>query len=160
MKAPSRLRFEPKPSRIASAAIALASASAAALMLVLPLGPWPTAVALTAIAGVGVRGLWSCGGRGVPAIVHVGHDRRLSVTTRDGCSRDGTIRDDSYVGAHIATIVWRPDRSPRYRPSETLLILPDMLPRDDFRRLRVLLRYGRPIVEEVREEETRGREAG
>jgi hypothetical protein len=36
--------------------------------------------------------------------------------------------------------VWRPDRS---RFSRAEFILPDMLPADDFRRLRVLLRYGR-----------------
>jgi len=52
----------------------------------------------------------------------------------------GHVRGASYVGAHLTTIVWRPDGA---RRSRTVLILPDMLPEDDFRRLRVLLRYGR-----------------
>jgi hypothetical protein len=44
------------------------------------------------------------------------------------------------VGAWITTIVWRPDN---WRLSRTILVLPDMLPDEDFRRLRVMLRYAR-----------------
>ena len=43
--------------------------------------------------------------------------------------------------------------------AQTVLILPDMLPADEFRRLRVLLRYGRPVVEEADDEDTSGRDA-
>ena len=75
---------------------------------------------------------------------------------RDGRSRDGSIQDDSYVGEHLTTIVWRPDDAPRYERARTILILPDMLSPEDFRRLRVLMRYGRAVVEE----ETSGRVAG
>ena len=159
MKAPSRLRLEPKPSRIASIAIVVAAAATTVLMLCLPLDAGATFAVLVVISIVAARGLWRCGRRGVPAIVHIGQDRRLTATARDGRSRDGTILDASYVGARVTTIVWRADRSSRYRPAEALLILPDMLPRDDFRRLRVLLRYGRPIVEEESDEETSGRAA-
>ena len=41
-------------------------------------------------------------------------------------------------------------------PDSTILVLPDTLPAEDFRRLRVLLRYGRPLVDE----EASGRAAG
>ena len=92
----------------------------------------------------------------MPAILHVGHDRRITASLRDGRSRDGSIQDDSYVGEHLTTIVWRPDHAPRWKRARTILILPDMLSREDFRRLRVLMRYGRAVVEE----ETSGRVAG
>jgi hypothetical protein len=64
------------------------------------------------------------------------------IVVRDG--RDqliaGHVRAATYVGARITTIVWRPDGAWRSRAE---LILPDMLPAEDFRRLRVQLRYGR-----------------
>ena len=47
-----------------------------ALVASLPLEPPMTAGALLAIAGVAVRGFWRCTGRGVPALLHVGHDRQ------------------------------------------------------------------------------------
>ncbi len=67
-------------------------------------------------------------------------DLQIAVTTGDGACERGRVRPDSYVGARITTIVWKPDRA---RLSRAILLLPDMLPPDDFRRLRILLRYGR-----------------
>ena len=127
-----------------------------ALVLALPLDTWSMAAALTAIAIVAARGFRRFAGRAAPVLLCVGHDRRIAITTRDGRSRDGVILDDSYVGAGLTTIVWRPDRARRFAPARTMLILPDMLAPDEFRRLRVLLRYGRPVVAE----ETSGRDAG
>jgi hypothetical protein len=159
MKPPPRLRLEPHPSRIACAAIAVGCAAMAALVALLPLEAWTTAGALLAILGVAVCGFWRCAGRGVPVLLHVGHDRRLTASTRDGRSHDGSILDASYVGARLTTIIWRPDGAARWAPARTVLILRDTLPAEDFRRLRVLLRYGRPIVEEEGAA-TSGREAG
>jgi len=34
---------------------------------------------------------------------------------------------------------------PRWRPARTIVVLPDTLAADEFRRLRVALRYGRPV---------------
>jgi hypothetical protein len=146
---PTRLRLEPRPSRIACAFIASACSSVAALIVALSLPPWTSAAALAAVAAVAARGFWRCTGRGVPALIHVGHDRRITATSRDGRSRDGSIQDDSYVGPRVTTIVWRPDRAAWWVPASSILLLPDMLPADDFRRLRVVLRYGRPVVEEA-----------
>ena len=104
-----------------------------------------------AVLAVLASSLWRCTGRGVPAIVHVGLDRRITVTDRDGRSRSGAILDDSYVGVCLTTIVWRDDRAPWWRPARAILVLPDTLPPDDFRRLRVALRYGRaPAAEATR----------
>ena len=126
------------------------------LVLVLSLDPWSTVCALSLIVWVAAHEFRRCAGRGAPVLLHVGHDRRIAITTRDGRSSEGAILDDSYVGARITIIVWRPDRALRFAPARTILILPDMMEADEFRQLRVLLRYGRPAVEE----ETSGRDAG
>ena len=156
MKPPPRLRLEPHPSRIGCAWIATACATTLILLGSLPL---PVSVLMPAagvVLAVLASGLWRCSGRGVPALLHVGLDRRITVTGRDGRSRAGVILDDSYAGACLTTIVWRADDSPWWRPAHAVVVLPDTLPEDDFRRLRVVLRYGRPAAAG----ETSGTEAG
>jgi hypothetical protein len=58
---------------------------------------------------------------------------------RTGRHIEGIVQPDSYVGALLTTLVVRPEGKRRLR---TLTILPDMLPADDLRRLRLLLRLG------------------
>ena len=70
-------------------------------------------------------------------------DLTVIVVTGDGNALAGRVRRDSYVGSRLSTLVWRPFG--RWR-SRSILLLPDMLPPQDFRRLRVLLRYGRSDV--------------
>ncbi len=147
MHPPPRLRLEPRPSRIACAFIALAHVTITVLIGLLPLPLWLSGMGAMMIGAVAVRGFRQCTGRGVPALLHVGADRRITVSGRDGRSREGSIRDDTYVGAHLTVIVWRPDGTFWWAPSRSILILPDTLPADDFRRLRVVLRYGRPAAE-------------
>ena len=53
--------------------------------------------------------------------------------------RTGIVRQGSFVAPWLTIIRWR---APSHRFDRTLLILPDMLPEPDFRRLRVLLRCG------------------
>ena len=96
------------------------------------------------VIAVLVSSLRRCSGRGVPAFVHVGIDRRITVTDRTGRSRSGAILDDSYVGAALTTIVWSATDDRWWRPARTILFVPDSLPPDEFRRLRVVLRYGSP----------------
>jgi hypothetical protein len=67
-------------------------------------------------------------------------DLTVIVVTGDGNTVAGRVHRDSYVSARLSTLVWRPFG--RWR-SRAILLLPDMLPAQDFRRLRVLLRYGR-----------------
>ena len=67
-------------------------------------------------------------------------DLTVVVVTGDGNAVAGRVHRDSYVGARMSTLVWRPFGRLR---SRAILLLPDMLPAQDFRRLRVLLRYGR-----------------
>jgi hypothetical protein len=144
MKPPQRLRLEPRPSRIGCAAVAVGCAMTSILFGSLPLSMAAVLPGAAAILAVLASGLWRCAGRGVPALLHVGIDRRITVTDLDGRSRAGVILDDSYVGVWLTTIVWRRDGMPWWRPARTMLVLPDTLGRDEFRRLRVVLRYGRP----------------
>jgi len=148
-----RLRLTPRPSRIGCAAVAIGCVLASVLLALLPLplaGYAPCALVILAVL---ISGCWRCTGRGLPALLHVGIDRRITVTDCNGRSRAGAILDDSYVGAWLTTIVWRWDESPWWRPATAIVVLPDMLPRDSFRRLRVVLRYGRPAVAGATSEE-------
>jgi len=142
-----RLRLELRPSRLAAAIVTAGCAFTVALVIALPLPLSAKIAAVPAIVALAIAGLSGCSGRGLPALLHVGADRRITFTDRGGRSRNGAILDDSFVGARLATIVWRPDGSSAFRPARTLLVVPDMLGPDDFRRLRVLLRYGRPAIE-------------
>jgi len=53
-------------------------------------------------------------------------------------ARPGVVREGCFVAPWLTVIRWRPAGA---RFDHTLLVLPDMLPADDFRRLRVLLRW-------------------
>ena len=146
MHTPPRLRIEPRPSRVGLAMIALACFAAAGLVAALPLAS-PVALACLVAIGLAFRcGCRRCAGRDVPAIAHVGIDRTITVTDRQGRSRDGIVLADSCVTALLTTIVWRANGMPWWRPSEAILVLPDTLPRDDFRRLRTTLRYSFPVA--------------
>ena len=156
MKLAPRLRLAPRPSRIGCALITAACALTSLLLALLPLPLAACLFAAAVIVAVLTSGLRRCAGRGVPSLLHVDIDRRIMVTDRAGRSRAGSILDDSYVGACVTTIIWCADGDPWWHPARSILVLPDTLPRDQFRRLRVALRYGRPVVEG----ETSGAEAG
>jgi len=72
--------------------------------------------------------------------VRVAPDLMLVACMGDGRLAAGHVCAATYVGAWLTTIVWRPDGR---RRSRTILVLPDMLAAEDFRRLRVMLRYAR-----------------
>jgi hypothetical protein len=123
--------------------LAVAAAVIATALLVALTFPAPLASAATIVlvGVVGVRAVRRLSRP--PLLIHVGADRRIGVTTRDGRTRECSIHADTSVGAWITTIVWVPDGARWFAPVQTLLILPDSLPADDFRRLRVYLRHGR-----------------
>ena len=144
MKEQPRLRLEPRPSWLGRALIVAACAATSVLLGWLPLPVAAVVPAGAAVLAVLLSGLRQCTRRGTPAMLDVGIDRRISVTDREGRSRSGAILDDSYVGAWLTTVIWRADEDAWWRQARVILILPDSLPPDDFRRLRVALRYGRP----------------
>ncbi len=133
-------------SPIAGVGVGIAALATLVLMLALPAPP-----ALHALGGAGVLAwAWESfrtiamrtGSRSVAAL-HLGGDRLLAVRYRDGRLVAGHVRSASYVSSALTAIVWRPDGA---RFSRAVLVLPDMLPPDHFRRLRILLRYARSGV--------------
>jgi membrane-bound toxin of toxin-antitoxin system len=141
MKTPPRLRIELRPSRPAAVALAIAIVATAALVAAMPGG---LLVRALAIVGTTLIGLFAL--RRVlqpPLLLHVGIDRRVSVTGADARTSHGRVHADTCIGALLTALVWVPDGARPWHRARTVLILPDMLPAEDFRRLRVYLRYGR-----------------
>jgi hypothetical protein len=143
---PPPVRVVLSPSRIALVMIGALAAGTCAIIATLPLEPLALgaaniAVVAWAIDRIHVVALHS--GRRAVRQFEVRGDLTVVVITGDGSARAGRVHRDSYVGARLSTLVWRPFGRWRAR---TILLLPDMLPAQDFRRLRVLLRYGRSDV--------------
>ena len=131
------------PSRIVGACIGMLAAATIALTLAMPLEPWLQAILVAAIV------TWAGGsfhvaalhrGRHAVAEIRVAPDLMLVACMGDGHLAAGPIRSATSVGPWMTSIVWRPVGR---RVSQTILVLPDMLPAEDFRRLRVMLRYAR-----------------
>jgi hypothetical protein len=143
MHSPPRLLLHPRFSRSAVALIVATHAMTAALLMWLPLSIGLRLAGSAVIACGCAIALRNVVGRASPASLQVDIDRRIHVTTRDGRVREGEVLGDSYVGSRLTTIVWRPDGAWLAR---TILVLADTLPTDDFRQLRIVLRYGRVPV--------------
>lgn len=142
-QAPVPVRVAPAASRSAFALICALAAFAGASIATLPVHAVLRGVATIAIlAWAGDRVQVVALRRGTRAIRRIELDGHLQIAVTTGnCACDrGRVLPDSYVGARITTIVWRPEGA---RLARAILLLPDMLPPDDFRRLRILLRYGR-----------------
>ncbi|HEY1436707.1 MAG TPA: protein YgfX [Casimicrobiaceae bacterium] len=142
MKATPALRISLGPSRSASALLCIACLATAALVAWLP---GAAALRGALVIGIGAHAIlamrhWAT--RSAPRAiigVELDADRAVRLTERTGRRIEGMVQADSYVGALLTTLVVRPDGKRRLR---TVAILPDMLPADDFRRLRLLLRLG------------------
>jgi toxin CptA len=146
MRWPPPVRVALAPSLAASLLIASLALATCVVVATLPLDVRLIAVAIAAIVVWAVDRVRVVGLRQGPRAVRgleLRGDLTLVVVNGDGAVRAGRVHRDSYVGARLSTIVWRPFGRWRLR---TILLLPDMLPAGDFRRLRVLLRYGRNDV--------------
>jgi hypothetical protein len=143
MRMPPSVHVVLSPSRIAGTGIGLLAVATIALTIALPLQP-PLQIPL--IVAVVAWSAWSFHvdalhrGRFAVTEVRLAPDLILVACMGDGRLVAGHVRAATYVGAWITTIVWRPDG---WRWSRAILVLPDMLPAEDFRRLRVMLRYAR-----------------
>ena len=142
MKATPALRISLGASRSASALICLAWLATAALVAWLP---GAAALRGALVTGIGAHAILTMRHRATRSASHaiigveLDADRAVCLTERTGRRIEGMVQPDSYVGALLTTLVVRPDGKRRLR---TIAILPDMLPADDFRRLRLLLRLG------------------
>jgi toxin CptA len=140
---PPPVRVVLASSRTALALITMLAAATCAVIAMLPLHPTMVGFAMLVVV------VWALDRIHVVALRHgpravrqfeLRGDLTVIVVTGDGNAFAGRVRRDTYVGARLSTLVWRPFG--RWR-SRAILLLPDMLPAQDFRRLRVLLRYGR-----------------
>jgi len=110
---------------------------------VLPIHPLAIVLSVIGVACWAGNRIWVLGfGRAPRAIreLRVESDRTVVATLVSGEVLRGHVQEASYVGAIVTTLAWR---SKGALCARSVLILPDMLPAEDFRRLRVLLRYGR-----------------
>ena len=83
------------------------------------------------------------GRRGI-ASIRLRDDRRIEIEQRSGRRVECVIADSTVVGAWVTIIHAYPDYGrPLPWRMKTLLIVPDMLGAEDFRKLRVLLRLGK-----------------
>jgi hypothetical protein len=115
---------------LAEGFIALAAWGTATLTAVLPIALELRAAALGWIAASSLM-----------ALRRMRPNRRLCVDTEGRIEADGVsgeLADGSFVAAWLAVIRWR---APRAWWERTLVVAPDMLPAEDFRRLRVILRW-------------------
>jgi hypothetical protein len=134
MRLPPAVHVTLMPSRRACACIVALALVTCAVVLTLPVDPVLSGLAMLGIVvWAGDRVVVVAWRRGPRATVSLWltADRMIVVRTGDDRLVAGYVRAASYVGARMSRAEW---------------ILPDMLPADDFRRLRVLLRYGRSEV--------------
>jgi hypothetical protein len=120
-------------SRRARAAIAAAVVATSMLACATPLAPETRALAACAIAWSALRALRAFAR---PVSLRVDGEGAIVV---DGVA--GNVVAGSFVAPWLTALRWRPAGAWRDRG---LLVLPDMLGADDFRRLRVLLRLAPP----------------
>jgi hypothetical protein len=146
MRWPPPVRVSLAPSLAASVVIAFLALATCVIVAMLPVETAAIGLAVIAISVWAVDRIHVVALRRGPRAIRrfeLRGDLTLVVVTGDGKACAGRVHRDSYVGARLSTIVWQPYGRWRRR---AILLLPDMLPADDFRRLRVLLRYGRSDV--------------
>ena len=146
MRWPPPVRVSLAPSLAVSIAVASLAIATCVVVTVLPLEPFAMALAVVAVLAWAADRINVVALRNGPRAVsrfELRGDLTLVVVTGDGNARAGRVQRESYVGARLSTIVWKPYGRWRCR---TILLTADMLPAADFRRLRVLLRYGRSDV--------------
>jgi toxin CptA len=157
---------ELKYSGAAERLIAGVAAASLALLALLPLSIALRVAIAACVASMAIEALQRVarhrGPLGVRSLAVSGAGE-IVVWTAQGERREGRLRDGSFVAPWLTIVCWRAcaqrperaqrfdpmdrlDRAQRFNPIErldrTVLILPDMLDRESFRRLRVRLRWG------------------
>ena len=142
MKGPDPLKVDLGRSRLAAAFVFVSHVATASLLAFVPGDAMLRAAAVVAIGAHALRAVRTSALQSAARAVvgvELTADRRAVLIERSGCRCEGRVRAESYVGEQLTTLVVRPDGA---RVSRAIAILPDMLPAEDLRRLRVLLRYG------------------
>ncbi len=131
------------PSRRACVGVALLAGATVSILVLLPAHPLAIVAGVIVVACWAGNRVWVVGMRRAPRAVRelrIDGNRTVVAKLVSGEVLKGHVQEASYVGAIVTTLTWR---SKGALCARSVLILPDMLPAEDFRRLRVLLRYGR-----------------
>jgi toxin CptA len=138
-----------RPSRRLAAILIVAHAAAGGLMLALSLPPWLTAAGSVMLLVSAVRGVHRYAllrGPGAITALVFSDREAVDLTLRDGSTQDGRVLGSSTVGTSltILNIALVGKRLPVH-----VVLMGDSLAAEEFRRLRVWLRWGpRPQDEE------------
>ena len=135
------LRIRLRPSRWAAAiAIVMAVASIGVAFFAggapwarVLAATWATCLALEAIHRIALHR-----GRDGATRIVLRPPRDIEVEGGMGRTRAGAIADGCFVAPWLTIVRWRPAGA---RFDRTILVLPDMIGADEFRRLRVMLRW-------------------
>ena len=136
------MKVELGRSRLAAAFVFVSHIATASLLAFAPVDAMLRAAAVVAIGAHALRALRTSALQSAARAVvgvELSAGRRAVLIERCGRRCEGEVRAESYVGERLTTLVVRPDGA---RVSRAVAILPDMLPEEDLRRLRVLRRYG------------------
>jgi hypothetical protein len=150
MRLPPSVLIVLQPSRTLAAAIGVGALATFGIVFALPLAAWQQAsLLLLVLVWAGLAWHRDALRRGRRAVreLRLAPDLVLVARCGDGRLVAGHVRTATYVGEWLTSIVWRPDGARRCR---TVLILPDMMAADEFRRLRVMLRYARSGATQAR----------
>jgi hypothetical protein len=121
------------PSRIARGFVIATAVATLALVAAMPMAAELRALSACWVAVAALHALLRLRN---PRSLRLDAEWRASV---DGV--EGQVRDGSFVAPWLTALRWRPEGAWLDR---SLLVLPDMLAEEEFRRLRVLLRLGKP----------------
>lgn len=147
MKAPSALQLQLRVSHRLKAALIVSCLGSGLLLICLPLPLWaPMWGRAIAILVLALYGLWlwrRIAMHTARAIVGLTLqiDRTALLRTSDGTTQESQILERSFVAPQLAILQYR---KPGDWFARSLLILPDMLERDEYRKLCIMLRMGRP----------------
>jgi hypothetical protein len=139
-----------RSSRLLGTALWVAHGAAVAVLWAAVL---PPALAATGTAALAMSLAWSLRSkaalRGATAIValELRDDGTVAMGTRDGRWSEASVAGSTFVAAWFAAIHLRPDGARRGR---SVLLLPDNVDHEDFRRARVWLRWKSGAAPEVR----------
>lgn len=137
------MKFILRPSRILATILVLAHGAAAALILLVGMAPWLEVITIAALAAsllFNLRKSALLRARDAVGALEITSDGKLSVQDRRGEWIVCAVRGSSYVTFFLVILNLRALDSGRNMHA---VILPDSLSADDFRNLRVWLRFKR-----------------
>lgn len=112
--------------------------AAAATLALLALAPFPGEARWPAFACVVALALHAGGGLRQPTGLRLDCARAIAVRGADGEWRPGAVCDGSFVAPWLVVVRWKPEGA---RHARALPILPDMLPGEAMRKIRVILKW-------------------